>query len=117
MKIKLICVACFALFLSSCTTQQSALYSWKNYEKTSYNYYKKQTPESTEALLNTYAILIAKQDQGTRKVVPPGTYAEYGFLLAQTGKKEEGISMMKKEIEVYPESKVFIERIIKMLEK
>jgi len=40
MKIKLICVACFALFLSSCTTQQSALYSWKNYEKTSYNYYK-----------------------------------------------------------------------------
>lgn len=116
MKIKLICAAFFVLLLSSCVTEKS-LYSWKDYEKTSYNYYKKQTPESTQALLNTYALLIERQEQGTRKVVPPGTYAEYGFLLAQTGKKEEGITMLKKEIEVYPESKIFIERIIKMLEK
>lgn len=117
MKIKLICVACCILSLSSCVTQESALYSWKDYEKTSYNYYKKQTPESTQALLKTYENLINLQNNSTRKVVPPGTYAEYGFLLIQTGKKEEGLAMMKNEITTYPESKVFIERIIKMVEK
>ncbi len=117
MKKTIICLACCALSLSSCVTQESALYSWKDYEKTSYNYYKKQTPESTEALLQTYSQMIRQQSQSTRKVVPPGTYAEYGFLLVQTGKKEEGVAMLKNEITAYPESKVFIERIIKMVEK
>lgn len=117
MKIKLICAACCLLLLGSCTTTTAPLYSWNNYEKTSYNYYKKQTPESTQAMLNTYAKIISQQNKSTRKVVPPGTYAEYGFLLVQTGKKEEGMAMLKKEMETYPESKVFIERVIKMVEK
>lgn len=116
MKIKLICAACSVVLLCACTTTNS-LYSWNNYENSSYNYFKKQTPESTQALLKTYAKIIEQQDRGTRKVVPPGTYAEYGFLLVQNGKKEEGLAMLKKEIETYPESKVFIDRIIKMVEK
>lgn len=105
-----------SIILSSCETQ-STLYYWRNYEKTSYNFYKKQTPESTEALLATYAQMIEKQTKSTRKIVPPGTYAEYGFLLIQNGKKEDGLAMLKNELNYYPESKVFVERIIKMLEK
>jgi hypothetical protein len=38
-------------------------------------------------------------------------------MLIQSGKTEEGITYLKREIEIYPESKVFIERIIKQYEK
>jgi len=117
MKKMILCSACLALMLSSCATQEKPLYEWANYEKASYNYYKKQTPEDTQELLLTYAKMIGQQGKSQRKVVPPGIYAEYGFLLIQTGKKEEGLSMLKNEIEAYPESKAFIERIIKMAEK
>ena len=44
-------------------------------------------------------------------------YAEYGYMLYRTGKKEEGIRMMKEEINWYPESEKYISRIIKQLEE
>ena len=50
-------------------------------------------------------------------VVPPGTNAEYGFLLYKAGKKQEGIALLKEEIRLYPESERFISRIINQLEK
>ena len=103
------------LLLTSCTTTTS-LYSWGNYVDASYIYYTKQTREAAEALLKRYQNIINKQ-KGSRKVVPPGIYAEYGFMLIQTGKRDEGIINLKKEIELYPESKVFIERIINQAEK
>jgi len=50
-------------------------------------------------------------------MVQPGICAEYGYLLIKQGKREEGLQLLKKEIELYPESKVFITRIIKQFEK
>ena len=86
------------------------LYSWNNYDDTSYKYFKNSDEESTEQLIKTYQKLIEKQT-GTRKTVPPGICADYGFILLQTGKIEEGKAMLEKEISLYPESKVFIDRI------
>jgi hypothetical protein len=75
---------------------------------------------------------------GSRNVVPPGIYAEYGYLLLQQRTlesfegyatkrqrnlfntddyaslfQEKGIMMLEKEIELYPESETFILPIIK----
>lgn len=111
---KLVMIIIVLLFFSSCGT--TALYNWNKYEDTSYSYYKKQTPEATEALLKTYEKMINRPN-GTRKVVPPGIYAEYGYLLIQSGKQDEGLEMLKKEASTYPESIIFVERIIKQLEK
>ena len=112
---KLLLLSFISLLLTSCTTTTS-LYSWSNYVDTSYNYYKKQTPEASEALLKSYQDIIKKQ-KGSRKIVPPGIYAEYGFMLIQAGKKDEGVTNLKKEIELYPESKVFVVRIVNQIEK
>ncbi len=101
--------------LASCTTQKS-LYSWGNYESASYNYLKNSNEKSTQELIEAYQKIIKKQ-KGTRGVVPPGIYADYGFLLLQINKTEEGKAMLMKEITLYPESKVFIDRILKMAEK
>jgi hypothetical protein len=114
MKMSFILIMSIA-FLASCTTQKQ-LYTWGNYEKTSYNYLKNSDEKSTQELVEDYQKIIEKQ-KGTRGVVPPGICADYGFLLLQDGKKAEGKKMLMKEVALYPESKVFIDRILKMIEK
>ena len=104
-----------SFMVTSCNTTKS-LYSWYNYEDVTYQYSKKTTEELQAKVLEQYKKVTDKQ-KGVRGVVPPGMYAEYGYLLYKTGKKEEGISFLKKEIELYPESETYISRIIKQLEK
>lgn len=77
---------------------------------------QKRTDELKVKMMDQYLKLIQKQ-KGSRKVVPPGLYAEYGYALYMGGKKEEGLSYLKQEIKLYPESESYISRIIKQLEK
>jgi hypothetical protein len=102
------------IFLSSCSSKK-ALYSWANYDATSYNYNKNRDEKSVTKLIDTYNKVIDKQ-KGSRGCVPPGIYADYGFLLIQNNKIEEGEKMISKEISLYPESKIFLEKILKMIE-
>ena len=105
-----VCIFAFA----SCTTVKP-LYSWYNYEDITYQYSKKSTEELQVKVLEQYQKMIDKQ-KGARGIVPPGLYAEYGYMLYRTGKKEEGLSFLKEEIKAYPESETYISRIIKQLE-
>jgi len=110
---KIILIAFSICALYSCTAPK--LYSWSNYETTSYNYLKASNEKTSADLVKSYQEIIKKQE-GTRGVVPPGIYADYGFLLLQLNKTTEGKEMLMKEIELYPESKVFIDRILKKLD-
>ena len=56
------------------------------------------------------------QPGGLRQTVPPGTYAEYGYLLGMEGKHEEAIKMFEREMALYPESAPFMRYMIKRLE-
>ncbi len=114
---KKICImGIVVLALASCSTTTKSLYSWYDYEDATYEYNKRQTEELQVKLLEQYKKLTDKQ-RGTRGVVPPGLYAEYGYLLYKTGKKDEGLKFLKQEITAYPESEKYISRIIKQLEK
>lgn len=109
---KKLCLAGVVLLaLASCTTT-TTLYSWNDYVDSSYQYYKQQTPESTARLMKTYEAMI-KKPNGSRKTIAPGICSEYGYFLIQNGKKDEGVAMLKKEKELYPESTVFMDRLIK----
>ncbi len=101
--------------MTSCSSNTS-LYSWYDYEDATYKYYKNPDEKKQEKMMNQYAKMLQNQ-KGTRKIVPPGLNAEYGFMLVKAGKKEEGLALLKKEIELYPESKNYITRIINQLEK
>ena len=103
------------LALGSCTTTKT-LYSWYNYEDATYQYNKKRTDELKVKVLEQYKKLTDKQ-KGVRGVVPPGLYAEYGYMLYMNGKKDEGLNFLKQEIKLYPESEMYVSRIIKQLEK
>ena len=115
MKKILVIFISFLLF-ASCTTQKP-LYSWGNYEITSYNYLKNTDENSIQELIENYQKIIEDQEKGTRGTIPPGVCADYGFLLIQEGKTKEGKEMLMKEILLYPESKIFIDRILKIIEE
>jgi hypothetical protein len=101
----------------SCTTTKSTLYEWGNYNESSYIYLKNSDDKSVTELLTTYQGIIENSEKkGKRKVAPPGIYADYGFLLIKLNRVEEGKEMLNKEILLYPESKMLIERILKLIE-
>ena len=113
---KLILLGAMLGLLASCSTPVKSLYSWYDYEDATYQYSKKPTDEAKTKMMAQYLKLIENQ-KGTRKVVPPGLYAEYGYALYMSGKKEDGLNFLKQEIKLYPESETYISRIIKQLEK
>lgn len=111
---KILFAALLIMSITSCATKR--MYSWYDYENTAYEYSKTRTDELKEKLLKQYKKITENQN-GTRGVVPPGLCAEYGYLLYTTGKEEEGLNFLKEEIKLYPESEIYISRIIKQLEK
>jgi hypothetical protein len=110
----LVFVSLLITLFTSCAVKP--LYSWGKYEAASYTYLKNSDEKSTQQLIVAYEKIIKKQN-GSRGVVPPGVYADYGFVLLQANKMSEGRAMLEKEISLYPESKNFIDRILKMTEK
>ena len=113
---KVFVAAVAVLTLASCGTVQPDLYSWYDSEDATYQYTKRASEEKLAEAMAQYKKVITMQ-KGARKVVPPGVNAEYGYLLVKAGQKEEGMTLLKEEIALYPESEKFISRIIKQLEK
>ncbi len=104
------------MVFASCVSTQQSLYSWYDSEDATYKYTKRGTEETLTEAMKQYEKVI-KSQKGIRKVVPPGVNAEYGYILYKSGKKDEGLTLLKAEIASYPESEKFISRIIKQLEK
>lgn len=107
-------LASLVLLMSSCASKP--LYSWYDYQEDYYNYIKKADEKSLNDLINTYEKIINNQN-GTRGVVPPGIYADYGYILLEQGKTEEAKAMFAKELELYPESEIFVGSILKRINK
>ncbi|MCC5918859.1 MAG: DUF4810 domain-containing protein [Cryomorphaceae bacterium] len=101
------------IFLASCA---KPLYYWGNYNEASYKHLKDLDNRSKRKLLDSYAKMIEKAEKkSTRQVPPPGVYADYGFLLIEEGRATQGERMLEKEIELYPESAIFIALVLKMI--
>tara|TARA_B100000780_G_scaffold166322_1_gene116392 strand:- start:1777 stop:2118 length:342 start_codon:yes stop_codon:yes gene_type:complete len=111
---KYIYIFILTFIFSSCGST-TGLYSWEKYEAASYNYLKKADEKSIDNLMKQYKKVINKQ-KGVLKITPPGLYADYGFFLIQRGELKKGKANLNKEIALYPESKIFIARILKLIE-
>ena len=60
---------------------------------------------------NSLREIIEKSDEkGIR--VPPGIHAELGNLLSESNRTDEAIAHFEVEMSIYPESKVFLERLL-----
>ena len=103
-----------ALFVLSCTPTKP-LYSWKGYDDAVYAYTKTGDEKSVGNLIIIYEKLI-KKSGGSREVPPPGVCADYGYIMIKKGEITKGKELLVKETILYPESKQFVDRILKRLE-
>jgi hypothetical protein len=89
------------------------LYEWRGYENKLYDHYKNpaQQQEFTEAMKE---VVLGAEAEGR---VPPGIYAEYGFLLFEQGNSAAAIQYYKKEAARWPESEMLMEKMIAVAEK
>jgi hypothetical protein len=96
------------VFLIGCAPQP--LFYWGDYSSSLYDY-KKSPDEKTLAAHEKSLLDIIVTSPKKHLHVPPGIYAEYGYLLINDGKENEGLEYFDKEIVLYPESKVFVQRL------
>ena len=103
------------IVFSSCSSAPLPMYQWYGYENAAYNYVKVSDDESLTALTDAYQQILDGQEKTVRQVPPPGICADYGFMLIQAGKTEEGKELLLKEKELYPESAQFVDSVLRRI--
>ncbi len=94
------------LFLASgCATTR---YDWNDYNTLLYQHYRNPTESEAFAEKMQKAVLNAEQAQR----VPPGLFAEYGFLLYEKGSHQTAIEYFQKEKQLWPESHALMDKMI-----
>ena len=106
MIIKKLSVLLIAILISACAQTK---YHWGGYENALYRYYK--SPVELENLTEELAGVIAQGERDGK--VPPGVYAEFGYVLLIQGKSREAITYFKKEKKLWPESARLMDIMIK----
>ncbi len=106
MIIKKLSVLLIAILISACAQTK---YHWGGYENALYRYYK--SPAEFEKLAEELTDVIA---QGEREgKVPPGVYAEFGYVLLIQGKSNQAIIYFEKEKKLWPESARLMDTMLK----
>ncbi|MDP1675412.1 MAG: DUF4810 domain-containing protein [Bacteroidota bacterium] len=83
---------------------------WGNYSKTLYAY-KKSPDDKTLAVHKNSLNDIITVSTKKHATVPPGVYAELGYILLKENKEKESFECFDKEIKLYPESIEFIGKL------
>ncbi len=102
-----------ALF-TGCATP--TLYSWGHYEDTVYVMYAKpgdMPPERQVELLEADY----QKARSANKPMPPGWHAHLGYLYYQLGKADQARQEFETEKAQFPESAVFMDRLLNNLPK
>ena len=105
------------LLLAGCASNYKAVYNWDAYSTQTYKYVKGGDEENTEELFATYQKIMEGQADTIRQTIPPGVCADYGYLMIKAGNVEEGKALLRKEMELYPESAQFMSGVIRKVER
>jgi hypothetical protein len=96
-------------FVAGC--MPPTIFYWGDYSETLYAYKKTPDDKTHDAHKKTLVDIMTNAPK-KRERVPPGIYAEYGYMLLKEGKEAEGLEYLQKEETSFPESKVFVDRLI-----
>lgn len=106
---RLFILAAAMFALAGCA--QRPIYEWGSYSQSLLDYAK--NPQETRQFADRLRKDIDKAERTRR--VPPGMYAELGFVLVEMGEDREAITWFAKERERWPESAVLMTRLIDRL--
>jgi hypothetical protein len=108
--IRLAMVAAGMLLLGACATHQQT-YRWGSYEDVIYASYSSPQDVPAEKQIE----LLEKDYQQARAAnlrLPPGWHAHLGYLYYQIGKADQARQEFLTEKQEFPESTVFIDRLL-----
>jgi hypothetical protein len=102
------CIVIVVIFLSGCAPQR--MYYWGDYSNTLYQ--SKKNPSDQSNLVHLQAMEKIIEGSRTNNLrIPPGVYAELGYIYFRQNKKDLAIQNFKMEKELYPESAFFMDRL------
>jgi hypothetical protein len=101
--------ASLVVMLHGCATTTQK-YDWGKYDASLYAYYKDPT-KSGELSASLAAVIDSANSHRAR--VPPGIYAEYGYLQLEAGQNQLAVASFRQEAAHWPESKFFMDQMIK----
>ncbi len=103
-----------SVLVAGCTS--NGIYSWGRYESLLYASYSKPQEASAEMQVERmeadYKEACAKNQR-----VPPGFHAHLGHLYSQLGRLDDARKQFEAEKTEFPESAVFVDRLIAQLNK
>lgn len=111
---RLILVAAAAVVVAGCT--QPTRYAWGSYEDLIYATYSSPGKLSAEQQVEIMEKEF-QQSRSSNKPVPPGWHAQLGFLYYQLGRTDQARQELATEKANFPESAVFMDRLLANLEK
>jgi hypothetical protein len=114
MPLRFIIVLCAAVAIVGCST--SSPFYWGDHAATDYAYRLKSDSATVKAHIVELKRIIDVASS-YQKRIPPGVAAEYGFLLITQRGDSTGWRYLRRERDMFPESKPFIERLEQDLRK
>ena len=105
----LLLILAVVLLLASCVPKR--MYYWGDYSTTLYH--SKKVPCEENLLKHKQALEnIIQQSEQQNLRVPPGVYAELGYIYFRQNVTDTAIKYFRLEVQTYPESKIFMERLV-----
>ena len=113
-QISIVSLALIAVLMSGCSAK-TPMYEYGNYSESYYQLKQNGDAETTKAWKTALeeSIDLSNED-GLR--VPPGINANLGYLYLKVNDADKAITFFNTEKTLYPESTVFMEKLIKKAE-
>ena len=97
------------VLLASCAPQR--MYYWGDYSTTLYH--SRKVPGEESLLKHKQALEnIIQQSEEQKLRVPPGIYAELGYIYFRQNATDTAVKYFLLEKQTYPESRIFMERLV-----
>jgi hypothetical protein len=112
MKLMILAISILTVFISGCATTEKPMYDYGTYSESFYAM-KRDTGVETSLEWRTVLenIIIESNAQALR--VPPGVYANLGYIHLKANNTKKAIRYFEEEKKTYPESEIFMTNLIK----
>ncbi|MEL0658894.1 DUF4810 domain-containing protein [Psychromonas arctica] len=112
MKLTMLAVFVLTIFVSGCATTEKPMYDYGTYSESFYAMKKDAGAETVGEWKMALENIINESNQEALRV-PPGVYANLGYIHLKANNTEKAISYFEQEQQTYPESEIFMSNLIK----
>ncbi|MFT7860776.1 MAG: DUF4810 domain-containing protein, partial [Sulfurimonas sp.] len=99
------------LAISGCSSH-TPLYNYGDYSESYYALKKESTADTALEYKQALEYCIKEADDSRSGRVPPGIYANLGYLYLKAGKNKKAVEYFTKEKSTYPEAAFFMDKMI-----